>query len=314
MTKVLLKLFVKDYKDVKNPSVRYATGRFAGIIGILCNCLLFAGKMLVGFFTASVSVTADALNNLMDAASSVVTLFGFHLARRPADPDHPYGHGRYEYLSGLAVAALILVIGFDLAKTSIGKIFNPTAVTVTLPTVIILVCSILVKLWLSVFNRHLGKHIGSQALLAVSMDSRNDVISTAAVLIAGIVERITSWQIDGYIGLLVALFIMYSGISMAKETISPLLGESASPELRKLIIDTVLEDPRILGYHDLMVHDYGPGQRFASLHVEMDRREDPILCHEIMDDLERRCLKQHKVHLVIHYDPVVTDDERAAGL
>ena len=308
MTKLLLRLFVKNSENAGSSAVRAAVGRLSGIVGILCNLLLFGGKLLAGILSGAVSIIADAMNNLSDAVSSIVTLIGFKLAERPADDDHPYGHARYEYLSGLAVAALILVIGFDLAKTSIGKIFNPTAVTVTLPTVIILVCSILVKLWLSVFNRHLGKHIDSQALLAVSMDSRNDVISTAAVLIAGIVERITTWQIDGYIGLLVALFIMYSGISMAKETISPLLGESASPELRKLIIDTVLEDPRILGYHDLMVHDYGPGQRFASLHVEMDRREDPILCHEIMDDLERRCLKQHKVHLVIHYDPVAVDD------
>ena len=308
MTKLLLRLFVKNSENAGSSAVRAAVGRLSGVVGIVCNLLLFGGKLLAGILSGAVSIIADAMNNLSDAVSSIVTLIGFKLAERPADDDHPYGHARYEYLSGLAVAALILVIGFDLAKTSIGKIFNPTAVTVTLPTVIILVCSILVKLWLSVFNRHLGKHIGSQALLAVSMDSRNDVISTAAVLIAGIVERITTWQIDGYIGLLVALFIMYSGISMAKETISPLLGESASPELRKLIIDTVLEDPRILGYHDLMVHDYGPGQRFASLHVEMDRREDPILCHEIMDDLERRCLKQHKVHLVIHYDPVAVDD------
>ncbi len=308
MTKLLLRLFVKDWENTGSAPVRARVGRLSGIVGILCNLLLFGGKLLAGILSGAVSIIADAMNNLSDAVSSIVTLIGFKLAERPADDDHPYGHARYEYLSGLAVAALIIVIGFDLAESSIEKIFNPSAVTVTVPTVIILACSILVKLWLSAFNRKLGKHIDSQALLAVCVDSRNDVIATAAVLVAGIIEGITSWQIDGYIGLAVALFIMYSGISMAKETISPLLGETASPELRKLIIEVVTGDPRVLGYHDLMVHDYGPGQRFASLHVEMDQHEDPLLCHEIIDNLERRCLKQHKVHLVIHYDPIVVGE------
>ena len=309
MTKLLLRLFVKNYENRVSSKVRAQVGRLSGVVGILCNLLLFGGKLLVGILSGAVSIVADAMNNLSDAASSIVTLIGFKLAERPADDDHPYGHARYEYLSGLAVAALILVIGFELAKTSVEKIFHPAAVAITLPTVIVLVGSILVKLWLSVFNRHLGKHIDSQTLLATAIDSRNDVVSTAAVLAAGIIEGVTSWQIDGYIGLLVALFIMYSGVAMAKETISPLLGESASPELRNLIIAVVSSDPRVLGYHDLMVHDYGPGQRFASLHVEMDQNEDPLACHEIIDNLERRCLQQHKIHLVIHYDPVAIGDE-----
>jgi len=309
LTKLLLRLFVKDYKNTASRKVRAKVGRLSGVVGIICNLLLFGGKLLVGLLSGAVSIVADAMNNLSDAASSIVTLVGFKLAERPADDDHPYGHARYEYLSGLAVAALILVIGFELAKTSVEKIFNPAAVAITLPTVIVLAGSILVKLWLSLFNGHLGKHIDSQALLATSVDSRNDVVATAAVLVAGIVEAFTSWQIDGYIGLLVALFIMYSGVTMAKETISPLLGESASPELRNLIVQVVSSDPRVLGYHDLMVHDYGPGQRFASLHVEMDHREDPLECHEIIDNLERRCLQQHKVNLVIHYDPVAVGDE-----
>ena len=308
MTKLLLRLFVKDHGKADTAHVRAKIGKLSGAVGIFCNLLLFAGKLLAGLLSGAVSIVADAMNNLSDAVSSIVTLVGFKLAERPADDDHPYGHARYEYLSGLAVAALILIIGFELGKTSLEKIFHPEAVTVTWLTVIILVCSVAVKLWLSLFNRTLGKTINSQALLAVSVDSRNDVISTTAVLIAGVVEMLTDWRIDGYVGLLVAAFILYSGIIMGKETISPLLGENADPALRKLIVETVLEDPRILGYHDLMVHDYGPGQRFASLHVEMDRREDPLLCHEIMDDLERRCLQQHKVHLVIHYDPVAVDD------
>ena len=309
MTKLLLRLFVKDYKNTASRKVRAKVGRLSGVVGIICNLLLFGGKLLVGILSGAVSIVADAMNNLSDAASSIVTLVGFKLAERPADDDHPYGHARYEYLSGLAVAALILVIGFELAKTSVEKIFNPAAVAITLPTVIVLAGSILVKLWLSLFNGHLGKHIDSQALMATSVDSRNDVVATAAVLVAGIVEAFTSWQIDGYIGLLVALFIMYSGVTMAKETISPLLGESASPELRNLIVEVVSSDPRVLGYHDLMVHDYGPGQRFASLHVEMDQSEDALVCHEIIDNLERRCLQQHKVNLVIHYDPVAVGDE-----
>ena len=308
MTKLLLRLFVKDYEKAESAPVRTAVGKLSGFVGILCNLLLFAGKLAVGILSGAVSITADAMNNLSDAASSVVTLIGFRLAERPADEDHPYGHARYEYLSGLAVAALIVVIGFELAKTSVEKILHPTAVEFTLPTVLVLLGSIGVKLWLSFFNKRLGKHIDSQTLMATAADSRNDVISTGAVLAAGIVELLTSWQIDGFVGLAVALFILYSGVTLAKETISPLLGETASPELRKLIEETVESCPLVLGYHDLMVHDYGPGQRFASLHVEMDQQEDPLLCHELIDNMERACLQLHNVHLVIHYDPVVVGD------
>ena len=309
MTKLLLRLFVKNYENKENPKVRSLVGRLSGIVGIACNLILFAGKLAVGLLAGAMSITADAMNNLSDAASSIVTLIGFRLAERPADEDHPYGHARYEYLSGLAVAALIIVIGFELAKGSVEKIFNPEPVAFSLVTALVLVGSILVKLWLAAFNRRLGKHIDSQTLLATAADSRNDVISTMAVLAAGLVEQFSGWQVDGFMGLGVALFILYSGAMLAKETISPLLGESGSPELRKLIVDTVLSDERVLGYHDLMVHDYGPGQRFASLHVEMDQRDDPLLCHEIIDNLERACYQQHNVHLVIHYDPVVVGDE-----
>ena len=308
MTKLLLRWFVKDHENKESPRVRNRVGRLSGITGILCNVLLFAGKLAVGLLSASVSITADAMNNLSDAASSIVTLIGFKLAEKPADEEHPYGHARYEYLSGLAVAGMILIIGFELAKTSVEKIIHPEAVTFAIPTLVVLLVSIAVKLWLSVFNRRLGKYIGSNTLLATATDSRNDVISTGAVLAAAIVEHFTNWRVDGYMGLAVALFILYSGITMAKDTISPLLGEAASPELRKLIVEILDSEPRVLGYHDLMVHDYGPGQRFASLHVEMDQKEDPLLCHEIIDNLERRCLQKYNVHLVIHYDPVVTDD------
>ncbi len=308
MTKLLLRLFVKDYQQKDAPKVRSAVGRLSGITGILCNVLLFVGKLLAGIFSGSVSIIADSMNNLSDAASAIVTLIGFKLAEKPADTHHPYGHARYEYLSGLAVAGMILIIGFELGKTSAEKIIHPEAVAFTLPTAVILLASVAVKLGLHFFNRRLGKYIGSGTLLAAAADSRNDVIATAAVLVAGVVEYFTQWQIDGYVGLAVSLFILYSGVTMARETISPLLGEATSPELRELILKIMESDPRVLGFHDLMVHDYGPGQRFASLHVEMDQKEDPLLCHEIIDNLERLCLEQHNVHLVIHYDPIVTDD------
>ena len=311
MIKLLSQLSAKG-----NPTAheRSKIGRLSGFVGLFCNILLFIGKLAIGILSGSVSITADAMNNLSDASSSIVTLIGFKLAEKPADSDHPYGHARYEYLSGLAVAALIIVIGFELAKSSVDKIFNPSPVSLSLPLIIVLVSSILIKLWLSLFNKKLGNLIHSSALQAASADSRNDVIATTAVLLAAILESITQWQLDGFFGLGVAGFILYSGCMLAKETINPLLGEAASPELRGLIVETISANPKILGYHDLMVHDYGPGQRFASLHVEMDHKEDPFACHEVIDDLERECLNQHNVHLVIHYDPIVTDDENLTGI
>ncbi len=310
MTKLLIRLFVPGRSDPTAPKVRARVGKLAGIVGIICNFLLFIFKLIVGTVAGSVAITADAMNNLSDASSSIVTLVGFKLAERPADENHPYGHARYEYLSGLAVAAMIVIIGFELAKTSFGKILHPSAVDFSLPVVLVLVGSIVVKLWMCVSNRYLGKFIQSPALLATAADSRNDVISTAVVLLAAVTGHLTQWQVDGYMGFLVALFILYSGAMMAKDTISPLLGETASPELQKLIVDVVSNQDKVLGYHDLMIHDYGPGQRFASMHVEMDQSEDPLECHELIDNLERRCLAEHNIHLVIHYDPVVTGDER----
>ena len=307
MTNLLLRLFVKDADDT-DPRYRAGVGKLSGAVGIACNLLLFALKLIVGTLAASVSITADAMNNLSDATSSIVTLLGFRLAEKPADEDHPYGHARYEYLTGLAVAALILVIGFELGKGSVEKILNPAATRITIITGAVLLGSIGVKLWLAVFNRKLGRLINSSALEATAADSRNDVIATAAVLTAGVVEQITNWRIDGFIGLGVAVFILWTGLGLARQTISPLLGENADPELRKRIIALVDACPEVLGYHDLMVHDYGPGKRFASLHVEMDKDEDPLHCHELIDEMERQCLKIHGVHLVIHYDPVVTND------
>ena len=308
MTNWLLRTFVKNSDHPEDPKVRAAIGILSGIVGIVCNVLLCGGKLAVGIATGSVSITADAMNNLSDATSSVVTMLGFRLAERPADEDHPFGHARYEYLSGLAVSALILIIGVELAKSSLDKVLHPAAVEFGWATAAVLVGSILVKLWMSLFNTKLGKTIHSATLAATAADSRNDVITTSAVLLAAVIEHFTAFRADGWMGLAVSGFILYSGIGLAKETISPLLGENADPELREKIVDNIRACPKVLGFHDLMVHDYGPGQRFASIHVEMDRREDPMECHEIIDDLERECLKSHGVHLVIHYDPVVTDD------
>ena len=314
MTDLLLRLFVKNRHDTASPAVRASIGSLAGIVGIVANLLLFAGKLLVGTLPGSVSITADSMNNLSDASSAIVTLNGFRLAGKPADAAHPYGHARYEYLSGLAVAAMIIVIGFEMGKTAVEEIFAPPPVVLRLPALGVLLASVCVKLWLSVFNRKLSQRIGSAALTATAADSRNDALATAAVLLTALTEQFLNWRVDGFVGLAVALFILWSGWGLAKQTISPLLGEAASPELRNLIVDYIARQPKVLGYHDLMVHDYGPGQRFASIHVEMDMREDPLFCHELIDDMERECLRSHNIHLVIHHAPVVTDDPELNAL
>lgn len=285
-----------------------ACGRMAGVVGIVCNLLLFLGKLLAGTLSGSVSITADAFNNLSDASGSLVTLLGFRLAGKPADKDHPYGHARMEYISGLAVAALILLIGVELVKSSLGQILHPEPVAFTPVLVVVLAGSIGVKLWLSLFNKKLGRELDSQTLLAAAADSRGDMLSTAAVLVSALAQRYFDWQIDGYVGLAVALFILWSGVGIAKSTIDLLLGMGPSPELRKALCRELEQSPKVLGFHDLLVHDYGPGRRFATVHVEMDAKEDPMVCHDIIDDLERLCLEQYQVHLCIHYDPVVTDD------
>ena len=309
MTKLLIRLFIKNSEDTENPQVRGNYGTMAGIVGILCNLVLFLGKLVIGTISGSVSIRADAVNNLSDASSNIVTLVAFRLARKPEDAEHPYGHARIEYLSGLAVAAMILLIGVELAKESFHKILHPEPVSFSWALVAVLGMSIAVKLWMAVFNRTLGKKIKSTSLMATAADSRNDVITTGAVLLAAVTARLTGLELDGYVGLLVAGFILWSGIGIAKDTISPLLGAPADPELVHLIRHEIEHfDPRILGVHDLMVHDYGPGQTFASIHVEVDRREDVLEMHEMIDRAERMMLEQHRIHLTIHYDPIVTDD------
>lgn len=307
MTQFLLRLFVKS-NDPADPGYRAGCGKLAGTTGIVCNLLLFLGKLLAGLISGSVSVMADAFNNLTDASSSLVTLLGFKLAEKPADPHHPYGHARVEYLSGLVVAAMILFIGAELAKSSVEKILHPEAVAFTWLTAGILAASILVKLWLAGFCRTLGKRIDSAALEATAADSRNDVISTAAVLLAGLLSMFFGVQIDGFVGLAVACFILYSGVGIARDTINPLLGEAPDPELVEKIRTQILSYDKVLGLHDLIVHDYGPGRRFASVHVEMDSQEDPLECHNILDDIEREFAANFRIQMVVHYDPVVTND------
>ncbi len=289
-------------------NIRARIGKLSGAVGIICNCLLAAGKLIVGHMTSSMSITADGLNNLSDGASSIVTLLGFKLAEKPADRKHPYGHARIEYIAGLTVAVMILFIGLELGKSSVEKFINPEPIEFSFTAVWVLCASILVKLFMMLFNLKMGRRINSNALLATAADSRNDVMTTSAVLAASIVEHFYDVRIDGVMGIAVSLFILYSGIKLAGETMSPLLGEGANPELQKQITDYINGCPMVLGCHDLMVHDYGPGRRYASIHVEIDKNEDPMACHARIDRMERECLKNYGTHLVIHYDPVVTDD------
>lgn len=314
MTNLLLRLFIKDYGQTDSPEVHLAVGKLAGVVGILCNSLLFVLKLIAGLLSGAVSVIADSLNSLSDAASSIVTLLGFHLAQRPADKDHPYGHARYEYISGLVVAALILLIGAELAGSSVRKILAPANVTFSTVTLIALLCSIGIKFWMNLFFSDLGKKTNSATLTATAADSRNDVIATAAVLVGCVIEKLYSVNVDGYIGLAVALFILYSGVQVARETISPILGQRADPQLTARISELIMSYEKVLGVHDLLVHDYGPGQCFASVHVELSAQEDPLVCHDIIDTIEADVLERLNVHLVIHYDPVLENDEEWAQM
>jgi len=310
MTTLLLKLFIKKHYGAAGESgMRTAIGKLAGMMGIVCNLLLTAGKLALGLAAGSVSIVADGINNLSDAASSVVTYLGFRLAQRPADKDHPFGHARYEYLAGLIVAALILLVGAELVKTSVTKIISPQQVAVSAVTAVLLAVSAGVKLWMMHFFRKLGRKTNSATLMAASVDSRNDVIATAAVLAGYMVNLLFDLNLDGIIGLAVALFVLYSGIGIIKDAISPLLGQRADRQLVEKITRLVLSHEKVLGIHDLLVHDYGPGQCYASAHVELSADEDALECHDIIDDIECDVLEELNVHFVIHYDPVMVDDE-----
>ena len=305
MTKLLLRLFVKD---PDTPDGRARVGSLAGAVGILCNLLLFLGKVTAGLLSGSVAIAADGWNNLTDAASSIVTLLGFRFSRKPAAAHHPFGHARAEYLSGLCVAVLILFIGTELARGSVDKILEPKPVEFTAVTFGVLAASIAVKLWMSLFVGKLSRLIDSKALAATSVDSRNDVIATSAVLLSCLVGHFFRLRIDGWTGLAVAVFILRSGYVIARETVSILLGEQADRELVEKLQSLVLRHEGILGIHDLLIHDYGPGRCFASAHVELSAEEDPLVCHEIIDHLECDALEELNVRLVIHFDPVAVND------
>lgn len=314
MTETLVRLFVKNSRDTTDPAVRTAYGNLASWVGIFCNLLLCAGKFLAGTLSGSISIAADAVNNLSDASSSVVSLIGFKLGARPADDEHPYGHARFEYLAGLAVAVMVLVIGVELLKSSVEKILHPAPVTFSWVAMAVLAVSIAVKLWMSVFNRTVGKRINSGSLIATAADSRNDVLTTSAVLIASLISHFAKVELDGWMGAAVALFILYSGVGLVKDTIDPLLGLAPDPELVQHIHDKIMSYPGVLGTHDLMVHDYGPGRQFASVHVELAAEDDVMASHELIDDIERDFLKNDRLPVVIHFDPIVTSDAQVGDM
>ena len=308
MGKLLIRIFVKDHENTDDPRVRERYGKFAGVVGIVSNLILCIMKILIGLVSRSIAIIADGINNLADASSSIITLVGFKLASQPEDEDHPYGHARIEYLTGLFISIVIIVIGLQLLRTSIDKILHPEPLEFSCLTIIILVAAILIKLWQSLFNRSIGRKIRSVTLMATAADSRNDVISTSVVLISVIVGKFTGIQIDGYMGCLVALFIIWSGIQLVRETTSPLLGEAPDQELVDSIAEIVKKEPGVLGIHDLMVHNYGPGKIFASMHIEVDADGDLMESHDMIDNIEKRIKDELHVEFVVHMDPVKTDD------
>jgi len=307
---ILLRRFVKDYQNTADPAVRERYGVFSGCTGILLNLLLSAGKFAAGVITGAVSVTADAFNNLSDAASSLVTLAGFKLAARQADDDHPYGHGRMEYLAGLAVSVVILLVGVELLQSAAGKILHPEMVDFSWLSVGILGASILVKLWMYLFNRNLSRRIDSAAMAATAADSLSDCAATGAVLLGLLAGHFAHIAIDGWVGALVALFVLKAGWESVKDTVDPLLGKAPDPALVKGIQDTVLAHPEVMGVHDLMVHDYGPSRVMASLHAEVSIDADMAETHDVIDNIERELGEKYHLLATIHMDPVATDDAK----
>ena len=304
MITLLSKLIIKNYKEFENPNVRLKYGILCGAVGILFNILLFTGKLIAGTLTGSIGITADAFNNLSDAGSSTITLVGFRLSGTKADKEHPFGHGRFEYIAGLIVSMAILLMGFELGKTSIDKIIHPEAVTFSYLAVGVLIVSILTKLYMFFYNRGIGKKIDSAAMRATALDSFSDVTATSVVLLSMLIGKWTGWKIDGYAGLLVAMFIGYTGIRAAQETVSPLLGQSPTQEFVEKIEHIVMEQDGVIGVHDLVVHDYGPGRRMISLHAEVPADGNLILLHDAVDNLEKLLRKECGCEAVIHMDPV----------
>lgn len=314
MTRFLIRRFIRNPEDTADSGVRLAYGRLAGAAGLTANLLLFILKLTAGLLAGSLAVMADAFNNLSDAGSSIVTLVGFKLSAAPPDEEHPFGHGRMEYLSTLVVAALIIVAGFELATASFDKILHPTLPAFGLVQVVVLIAAIGVKLWMALFYKKVGTLIHSDTLKAACADSRNDVICTGVVLVSSIVGWGSGLAVDGYVGAAVALFVMWSGVSIMKDTISPLLGQAPSPELVRSIRETVLAHDGVVGIHDLMIHNYGPGRCVISLHAEVPCREDLLRSHDRIDCIEKELMKEYHAIVCIHMDPVDTEDERVETL
>lgn len=310
MTKLLVWAFIQNRDDVQNPDVRRQYGRLSGGVGILLNLLLAAGKLAAGIAAASIAVMADAFNNLTDAASSVVTLAGFHMAGQRADEGHPFGHGRMEYLSGLVVSLLILLVGLELGKSSVGAILHPVQPQFSALTAGVLLASVLVKLWMYLFNRALSRRIGSAAMAAAAADSLSDAAATSVVLAGALAGHFAHIAIDGWLGLAVAAFILRTGWGAAKDTIDPLLGQRPDPALVKQVRELVLSHPQVTGMHDLVLHDYGPGRTFMSFHAEVPLNADIMEAHDIIDHIERELKEKFGIETTIHMDPIATDDGR----
>lgn len=293
-----------------NNTERQKYGALTGIVGILCNLLLFGIKLFAGLVSSSISIIADAFNNLSDMGSSLVTMFGFRLASKPADPDHPYGHGRFEYISAFIVSGLIFMVGFELLKSSFDKILNPTPLDLSIVSIIILTVSVAVKLLMYFYNKKIGKKINSAAILATAQDSLNDVLTTSAIIISVVVIMITNINIDAYVGLVMSFYIIWSGFKTAKETVNPLLGEPIDEETAKTLENEIMCFDGFLGIHDLLAHNYGPGRCFASVHVEVPADTDIVKCHEQIDLCEKMVFERTGILLTIHMDPVETDNEK----
>ncbi|MBQ8790989.1 MAG: cation transporter [Ruminiclostridium sp.] len=309
MTNLLIRIFIKDRNNTSDPVVRTNYGYLGAFTGIVLNILLFIGKLVAGIISGAVSVMADAFNNLSDAGSSIMTFVGFKMASMPADNEHPYGHGRMEYVSGLIIAVIIMLMGFELGKTSVEKIINPEEFHFSVLSLVILIASVLVKLWMALFNIKLGKIISSKTMKATAMDSLTDCISTTVVILTMLLALFTGVNLDAYAGLLVAAFILYTGFNTFKDSLTPLLGEKPSPELVKEIEDTVMSYPGIIGVHDLMVHDYGVGNMIISMHAEVPCKSDIMQAHELIDLIEDDLKIKYKSIVSIHMDPVANDDE-----
>lgn len=310
MTEFLIRHFVKDYEQVEKVSVRTRYGMLASVVGIFCNVLLFAVKAAVGLVLHSISVTADAFNNLSDAASSVIGLIGVRMAGKPADSEHPFGHGRMEYITALVVSFLVIEVGFTFFKDAVQRVIHPQQLEFKTVSVLILVLSVGVKLWLSFFNRKLGRKIDSKVMLATAADAVGDVITTSATVVSLLFFYFTGWNIDGIVGLCVSLVVMWAGIGIARDTLRPLLGEAVDPADYKKIAGFVEGYDGITGSHDLIVHNYGPGRNMASIHAEVPNDVDIETSHEIIDRIERDAVKELGVFLVIHMDPVETKNEK----